>query len=423
MNVAVINTVCLNTGDAAIAEALQASVREALGPCDFTVFDSNPEASARLYPGWRFRQSLTPLLQPRLPIRLPKGEAIARRLPPLRLRAAAALEAAGRGALAAPVLRAAEQEALRTWAASDLVVAHGGTYLVEHYELHARILEFELILALGKPLVLFTQSLGPFRKRLYRRRLRRIFERAALVLLRDERSLGHLRDLGVRSDRLHVVPDAVFALADDERLRAAEAAQLPAGERLRVAISVRDWPYIGEAMERYEAGIGALATHVVDRLGGEVIFVSTCQGVADYWTDDSRTAVRIAERLPAHVRASVEVDRGFHDRRALGALFASCDLVVATRMHAAILALCAGVPVLPIAYEFKTEEVFRSLGMGAFVTRIDEVQGGVLVERFDALREALPRLRGPFFREVLATAARARGTAARIRAAVEGAPR
>jgi colanic acid/amylovoran biosynthesis protein len=61
-------------------------------------------------------------------------------------------------------------------------------------------------------------------------------------------------------------------------------------------------------------------------------------------------------------------------------------------MHAAILALCAGTPVVPISYEFKTKELFGSLGLPELVIDIEEVTASGLIE---VVRAALDRLGGP----------------------------
>src|SRR3546814_6657409 len=70
-------------------------------------------------------------------------------------------------------------------------------------------------------------------------------------------------------------------------------------------------------------------------------------------------------------RSRVRVDDRFHTPEALRDRYAGYDMVVATRMHAAILALCAGTPVMPLAYEFKTAELFGRLGFAGKVPSIE----------------------------------------------------
>ena len=70
-------------------------------------------------------------------------------------------------------------------------------------------------------------------------------------------------------------------------------------------------------------------------------------------------AQAIHDVLPNDVKSHCHVATRHHHLLDLIQAYAGFDLVIATQMHSCILALCAGVPVLPIAYEFKTNELFR----------------------------------------------------------------
>jgi colanic acid/amylovoran biosynthesis protein len=206
------------------------------------------------------------------------------------------------------------------------------------------------------------------------------------VLVRDGRSRRHLEEVGVPSGRLHVVPDAAFALAEPERWDSAPAP----GPPRRVAVSVRAWQHFGDGSgvggeDRYLCGVAGLVRWLVERVGAEVTFLSSCQGIADYWTDDAATADRVVAHLPPNMAARVRVDREFRGPDALQRTLGDFDLVVATRMHVAILALCAGRPVLPIAYEFKTTELFESLGAPWLTTPIEAAESEDLVGRAERL--------------------------------------
>jgi colanic acid/amylovoran biosynthesis protein len=74
--------------------------------------------------------------------------------------------------------------------------------------------------------------------------------------------------------------------------------------------------------------------------------------------------------------------------------YSEFDGLIATRMHAAILALSAGVPALGISYEFKTEELFRRMGLGEWVTDIEEIAPESFTELVMRFTDALPSLRG-----------------------------
>jgi colanic acid/amylovoran biosynthesis protein len=67
------------------------------------------------------------------------------------------------------------------------------------------------------------------------------------------------------------------------------------------------------------------------------------------------------------------VDASFHTPDQLMTLVKTFDFVVATRMHMMIMSLCVGTPVLPIAYEFKTKEVAKRIGVADLLLDIDTV--------------------------------------------------
>jgi colanic acid/amylovoran biosynthesis protein len=109
-----------------------------------------------------------------------------------------------------------------------------------------------------------------------------------------------------------------------------------------------------------------LAERLLSR-GWRVTAVSTCQGVPSYGVDDSRLAAEIFAGL------DVVVDTAHHVPEDLQRLIQTADLVVTTRMHLAILSLVGGVPTLAVAYEFKTVELFRSLGLAENVVALEDI--------------------------------------------------
>jgi colanic acid/amylovoran biosynthesis protein len=136
-------------------------------------------------------------------------------------------------------------------------------------------------------------------------------------------------------------------------------------------------------MECYFASMAALAGNLIERRNAHVTFISTCQGTPEYWTDDAHVAAEIVRRLPEALRAHVTIDRGFHQPAALIARFADFNLTIATRFHAAILSLCAGTPVLPVAYEFKTSELFARLGLGETVVEIEKISPDTMLNALE----------------------------------------
>jgi colanic acid/amylovoran biosynthesis protein len=365
--VLIINAVAQNGGDAAILFALMAQVRAIYGQdTEFVVVDDHWREVAELFPQLTVRSRLDQTFAPRRFLRrFGRAGEQARRL---RILAGALAVRCHLGAVARLWLRGTQMAALDEYRRADAVLSTGGTYLVERYQIAGRLLEMEAALVMRRPLILFTQSVGAFLEERTRRDLRRVLARARLVLLRDERSLAHLRAIGLSGANMRVVADGVFGLEP-------RGGTTP-GEVRRIVVSVRDWAYAtdGESSNAaYRQGIATMVQELVTTLGAEVSFISTCQGTPGYKIDDSQVAAQIAELLPDEVRASVTVDRSFHAPEDLLQILSESDLVVATRMHMAILSLIAGTPVFPIAYEFKTRELFARLGLERWVYDFEQV--------------------------------------------------
>jgi colanic acid/amylovoran biosynthesis protein len=400
----VINAVTMNGGDTAILFAVIEQIRLVLGPdVHVTVLDLVGTGAQRYYPNLELEASTLVMGEGRESRIRRQARAF------FRLLATATATTAMLGRAPRDWVHAAAPDWLRRrlslFEQADLVVATGGTYLVEHYHLLPKLIDVFLANALGRPVVFFTQSLGPFKRRHSRALVRAALAPARLVLLRDHRSLEHLKEAGLDTRNCAVRPDAVFATADAERVRASIGKHLPQTGR-RVAISVRAWKKFSRetpeaGMRRYTGAVAALCRHLVDREGATITFLSTCQGIPEYEQKDDRVAESIVASLPPEYRRHISVDAAFHDPRDLVHLLGGFDVVVSTRMHLGILALVAGKPVLPIAYEWKTQELFARLGFARWVTDIDTVDSATLCETYDRLCSEVDGERPELARAVL----------------------
>jgi colanic acid/amylovoran biosynthesis protein len=393
----ILNTVVLNGGDAAILDSLLGILRSAWGPdLQIDVFDQDAEPARTHYPHWPLRQQLSFSLLPGR-VRPSAAARAAIALQAARIGVGAWLHSRGGSRLARLLLRSAEEQTLEVYASADVVLSTGGTYLVEQYELLPRFFDLEIASFYCKPLILFTQSLGPFASRVNRFFVRRIVRRSSLVLLRDEASLANLRALGLDTAHCHVTADAAFALAGRGAPASSNACER-ASAGLHLGISVRGWTHFArKSPERgqsdYLEALRALVVHCTERYAARVTFVSTCQGVPEYPHDDSALADRLVQSLPSSARERVRVDRAFHPPDEFCTLVRRLDCLVATRMHALILAACAGVPSLPIAYEPKTHALCERLELRPWCVDIEEITATDLIATFDAFLAQLPSIR------------------------------
>ena len=419
MKILFTNAVMLNGGDAAIVFGMQRAIREAFGPdVEIKIHVSHPEIVAPLYPELTILE--TPgLYASKVPQRRYLGR-IVRELRKAQLRVASGLLRIG-WSLPVPVVPSRSiRRALREYATADLVISAGGTYLRDDYGMVSNMADYRVTLSLGKPLAFFTQSIGPFWNSSPTHPLRQIFDQSICILLRDERSAEQCREMGVTGPTISVVPDAAFALGD-EAVLAAIARSSVAISPLRVAISVREWQHFktcsnGDGMRRYVRAIADLVSHLLKQGATEVVFLSTCQGIAAY-DDDAVLADDIVREAGLADDPRVVVLREFIRFDHLQEVLRTFDFAVCTRLHVAILCLVGGVPVVPVAYEFKTREVFSALDLFEYVLDIETVSSQGLIDAADSFFKDLAGVRRKFIPKVIDMCTRAKASGLPLREA------
>lgn len=134
--------------------------------------------------------------------------------------------------------------------------------------------------------------------------------------------------------------------------------------------------------ERYERYVGQLA-RFVSRLLRE------CFPVFFFTTHPSDSPV--IDDVLARIDGNLLSANGTPERKTSHTVdevmnvFASADIVVATRYHGTVLGLHAGRPVLGICYYQKTREVLQTMGQEAYAVDIDELDHEDLWRRFEML--------------------------------------
>ena len=254
------------------------------------------------------------------------------------------------------------------------VVSTGGTMFVEKYNLVPHALGVWLGYIFAKPVILYTQSFEPVRKLRNRAIMRSVLGPAGIVLVRGDPSRRIACDLGAPESRVTSLPDVVFRFGQAARPRPARTEPL-------IFISVRHWPYTSGgalAQERYRVELAKLCVQMVRAWSAKIVFISTCQGVPEYGLNDSAEAAEILALLDEATKKNVSVDHDFHRPEELMGILGTGDAIVATRLHACILALCAGVPTIPVSYERKTEEVFGRISPDLNVQTFEQLEADIL---------------------------------------------
>jgi polysaccharide pyruvyl transferase WcaK-like protein len=193
-------------------------------------------------------------------------------------------------------------------------------------------------LALGKPLVLAPQTIGPFNSAIRRRIAFAIMSRSRAVFARDSASFNYL-DSGQLSTEICEFIDVAFHLPFELKPRN--------NYKTRIGMNISGLHQLIEHWSTQHQIEIHLVPHVIS---------------PDSNDDDSSIALEFSARYPQLV-----VPPPFRSAVEAKSYMSGLDFVVGGRMHACIGAFSAGTPVVPIAYSRKFNGLFDTLGYPHYI--------------------------------------------------------
>jgi colanic acid/amylovoran biosynthesis protein len=272
------------------------------------------------------------------------------------------------------LLATSTRTAVSSYLAADIVVAAGGGYLGDSYRraLPFWHLEYRCAKAAGVPLVFFSQSVGSARRFSTKMFVRKALRSCELFIARDPQTLVNIASIGSFDDKVAFCADVALLLKAPEVDEPLSRQPGPC-----VGVSMIRWDhYKGNGDRKH----GAYLDEMQRALGGllrdnptlRIRFYGTNQAHRTNPMNDPAVLEEMHRRLASE---------GFGDRCVVvdwtpyPDVFmrdvSQCDLFVATRMHSAILALNAGVPVAAIAYEEKLRGMLEMFDLGDYVVDIE----------------------------------------------------
>lgn len=366
MKISITNIVALNGGDAAILLGTIKSLRKAFGEnIEIFVFSTFPDICEKLYPEVKWFETLGLRADRTKYNKIRYLGRFARLIKRYKFLLAAKLMSIGID-ISKLLLSTKDANAMKIYSSSDLIISTGGTYLIEPYGITTQYIDYAISLNLKRTLCFYTQSMGPFYKKSTINRLRKIFgdKRTKLLLFRDKKSFDNVHSLNLSHiPEMRIIADAAFSLGECSILERRLNEYI--GTHRNVAFSVRAWNNFrhkssDSVMESYCQAMADAAIYLIEK-GFKVYYFSTCQGI-DQYDNDSLVVSKIMELIPSRYHSKIINKTDYLTIHEIIQLLIQMDMIIATRLHMCILSLISGTPVLPIAYEFKTTELFERLG-------------------------------------------------------------
>jgi colanic acid/amylovoran biosynthesis protein len=283
---------------------------------------------------------------------------------------------------------------------ADLVMACGGGYFYSTRSIPGltfwqNYLHLRLAILFNKEIIFFPQSYGPLDNPLSRRLLAGLLASrfVRVVCAREEISLAVLRGiLPARTDvhKLQSCPDMAFNFSPEFE-HFTPTVDLSKLTRPCLALALRDWDFPGQKTrhgkrQKRETYIQAVITScqaLHEKYGFSFVIFSQAQGPS-FAEDDRRISRYVYDRLLKSIPHSHLHFFKTHVGASPAAfiyLLLQADMLVTSRMHAAIFAFLAGIPAVVIGYQHKSPGILQALGLESCSLPIDEIGKEMLLSR------------------------------------------
>jgi polysaccharide pyruvyl transferase WcaK-like protein len=223
---------------------------------------------------------------------------------------------------------------------------------------------------LGRRVVMFPNSVGPFNTHVGRLLSRLALRRCSCILVRDSISYEMVNKLGRTCP---VISTSDTSLLYDE-LRVREP--VSHGRLIGVVPGFYSDVLSADRVTQYLAAHAEALDFVLDKYGFDAVFLSNY--VSGFANDDLDVCRRIISRMKNKDRVKVvNVDTFEEFKKILG----RCSLVVSSRMHSSVAAVLEEVPTVCIAYDQKQIGFFQQLELTECLVSMSELSTEGLLKK------------------------------------------
>jgi len=269
---------------------------------------------------------------------------------------------------------------------ADLVLSTGGHHVTTMFVKDAaspQLFDMAVALLYGKPLVLWSQSIGPFafESDKARQMVRRILIEAQQIYIRDEGSIEAMRQLDVPQEHVRQTRESVFGLRPVVRVDKSPAERPPV-MGMAVYVYVRDNPL--RSSERYAEYFAPLVDHAIERGYSVRFFPMELAG-----TDRACIEAVISK---VKNRQNCEIVEHFPGTAEHLNAVAQCRMFVGHKTHSQVFALVACTPLLAVAYHPKTKDFMAQFGLSEYCLDDQRITAAELIAGFDRVNRDLQEI-------------------------------
>ena len=236
-----------------------------------------------------------------------------------------------------------------------------------------------------RPVVLFPNSVGPFRTFVGRLLARLSLNSCSCILIRDSISYGIVEKLGVRPQIARILTyDTALLFQTNHRKTNVHFSQPVLG----VCPGFYSLSLSKPEAQKYVIAHASALDEVVERHGFSIVFLP--HYVSGFENDDLEISKSIMSMMKHKDRLELVNAETVEEFKSL---LEQTDMIISSKMHPAVLGVSGFVPVLCIAYDHKQTSFFERLGMKDCVVDIRQISQKKLASTIDYVWNQRERLK------------------------------
>lgn len=248
--------------------------------------------------------------------------------------------------------------------------------------LTARTFEILVSKSLNRPVILFPNSVGPFRTKIGKFLSRLALNSFNHLLIRDEISWGILNELAITSSRTLTYDTALLFHSRYDAVLSGLTKPIVA-----VAPGVYSHSLSKKEVERYIIAHSEALDVAAEKHGFSILFLP--HYVSGFRFDDLWICEQIMSRMENHEHVKLHCAQTVEEYKSL---FDQVDMIISSKMHPAVLGSSGFVPILCIVYDHKQTSFFERLKMAECTLEIRRVTYERLLGKIDEVWENRGRL-------------------------------
>ena len=261
-----------------------------------------------------------------------------------------------------------------------------------------------ITLFMGKKLVLFPQTYGPYRSRVAQIIARYILSRAYMILSRDKESISLVKNIlcNIHLDKQIIFcPDVAFALDSIAPKDGDIQPFINTGkDNPVIGLNINGLLYNGGYTRNnmfnlrmdYKLFVHQLSEVILKKTNANLLLIPHTFAAHGHVESDPDACAEVFTALSPVYKGRIQMIAGEYDQHAIKGIIGCCDFFIGSRMHACIAALSQKIPTAAVAYSKKFKGVFDSIDVGNLVIDARETETQEAVDMIAVMFEDRARI-------------------------------